>query len=175
MPVLSPGVVARTFGPPAACCCCCCCCLLLLLLKRVAQPWTLKGGVKPRQGKPSSVITHLTFGLFPQVPLLLFCCCECSCISPPTAPAVDASIRPLPCCPPDRRLVVKSVKASALLRSEGPTPSPSAAKPHACHRLPARKSAGTTTATPAAPQPGPQRGRKSPMTTSAVYRRLGPA
>ena len=39
---------------------CCCCCLLLaacclLLLKRVAQPWTLKGGVKPRQGKPGSV------------------------------------------------------------------------------------------------------------------------
>ena len=39
----------------------CCCCLLLLLLaaccllKRVAQPWPLKGGVKPRQGKPSSV------------------------------------------------------------------------------------------------------------------------
>ena len=31
----------------AACCC---------LLKRVAQPWPLKGGVKPRQGKPSSVI-----------------------------------------------------------------------------------------------------------------------
>ena len=27
---------------------------LLLLLKRVAHPWTLKGGVKPRQGKPSS-------------------------------------------------------------------------------------------------------------------------
>ena len=41
-----------------ACCCCllllACCCLLLL--KRVAHPWTLKGGVKPRQGKPSSVI-----------------------------------------------------------------------------------------------------------------------
>ena len=42
----------------------CCCCLLLLLLaacgwllqKRVAQPWPLKGAVKPRQGKPSSVI-----------------------------------------------------------------------------------------------------------------------
>ena len=55
MPVLSRGVVARTFGPPAAaaaaCCCCCCCCLL----KRVAHPWPLKGGVKPRQGKPSSV------------------------------------------------------------------------------------------------------------------------
>ena len=32
----------------AACC--------LLLLTRVAQPWPLKGGVKPRQGKPSSVI-----------------------------------------------------------------------------------------------------------------------
>ena len=34
--------------------------LLLLLLKRVAQPWTLKGGVKPRQGKPSSVIKTRT-------------------------------------------------------------------------------------------------------------------
>ena len=31
--------------------------LLLLLLKPVAQPWPLRGGVKPRQGKPSSVIT----------------------------------------------------------------------------------------------------------------------
>ena len=31
----------------AACC--------LLLLKRVAHPWPLKGGVKPRQGKPISV------------------------------------------------------------------------------------------------------------------------
>ena len=36
----------------AACCCC--------LLKRVAQPWPLKGGVKPRQGKPSSVIKTRT-------------------------------------------------------------------------------------------------------------------
>ena len=36
----------------AACC--------LLLLKRVAHPWTLKGGVKPRQGKPSSVIKTRT-------------------------------------------------------------------------------------------------------------------
>ena len=35
---------------------CCCLLLLLLLLKRVAHPWPLKGGVKPRQGKPSSVI-----------------------------------------------------------------------------------------------------------------------
>ena len=35
-----------------------CCCLLLL--KRVAQPWTLKGGVKRRQGKPSSVIKTRT-------------------------------------------------------------------------------------------------------------------
>ena len=51
MPVLSHGVVARTFGALAACCL-----LLLLLLKRVAQPWPLKGGVKPRQGKPGSVI-----------------------------------------------------------------------------------------------------------------------
>ena len=36
------------------------CCLLLLaaaccLLKCVAHPWTPKSGVKPRQGKPSSV------------------------------------------------------------------------------------------------------------------------
>ena len=34
--------------------------LLLLLLKRVAHPWTLKGGVKPPQGKPSSVIKTRT-------------------------------------------------------------------------------------------------------------------
>ena len=47
---LSRGVGARTFYARAACCCC-----LLLLLKRVAQPWPLKGAVKPRQGKPSSV------------------------------------------------------------------------------------------------------------------------
>ena len=38
----------------AACCCC------LLLLKRVAHPWPLKGGVKPRQGKPSSVFKTQT-------------------------------------------------------------------------------------------------------------------
>ena len=46
----------------------CCCCLLLLLLaaccllllKRVAHPWPLKGGVKPRQGKPSSVMKTRT-------------------------------------------------------------------------------------------------------------------
>ena len=37
----------------AACCCCSCCCCCLL--KRVAHPRPLKGGVKPRQGKPSSV------------------------------------------------------------------------------------------------------------------------
>ena len=43
----------------------CACCLLLLLaaccclLKRVAQPWPLKGGVKPGQGKPSSVTSYL--------------------------------------------------------------------------------------------------------------------
>ena len=37
--------------------------LLLLLLKRVAHPWPLKGGVKPRQGKPSSVnISRLELG-----------------------------------------------------------------------------------------------------------------
>ena len=36
----------------AACC--------LLLLKRVAHPWTLKGDVKPRQGKPSSVMKTRT-------------------------------------------------------------------------------------------------------------------
>ena len=39
------------------CCCLLLLLLLLLLLKRVAHPWTLKGGVKPRQGKPSSVTT----------------------------------------------------------------------------------------------------------------------
>ena len=33
-------------------------CCFLLLLKRVAHPWSLKGGVKPRQGKPSSVIIN---------------------------------------------------------------------------------------------------------------------
>ena len=36
----------------AACC--------LLLLKRVAHPWPPKGGVKPRQGKHSSVIKTRT-------------------------------------------------------------------------------------------------------------------
>ena len=43
------------------------CCLLLLamllgllLLKRVAHPWPLTGGLKPQQGKPSSVITTRT-------------------------------------------------------------------------------------------------------------------
>ena len=56
MPVLSRGVVSRTFYAPAAPACCCCC---LLLLKRVAHPWPLKGGVKPRQGKPSSVRLEL--------------------------------------------------------------------------------------------------------------------
>ena len=55
MPVLTRGVVARTFYAPA-----CLLLLLLLLLKRVAQPWSLKGGVKPRQGKPSSVIQTRT-------------------------------------------------------------------------------------------------------------------
>ena len=55
MPVLCHGAVARTFGLPA-----CLLLLLLLLLKRAAHPWTLKGGVKPRQGKPSSVIKTRT-------------------------------------------------------------------------------------------------------------------
>ena len=41
--------------------CCCLLLLLLLLLKRVAHPWPLKGGVKPRQGKPSSVIVLYLF------------------------------------------------------------------------------------------------------------------
>ena len=36
------------------------CLLLLLLLKRVAHPWSLKSGVKARQGKPSSVIKTRT-------------------------------------------------------------------------------------------------------------------
>ena len=35
--------------------CCCLLLLLLLLLKRVANPWPLKSGVKRGQGKPSSV------------------------------------------------------------------------------------------------------------------------
>ena len=61
MPVLTHGLVTRTFYSPAAAAACCCCCCLLLLLKRVAHPWTLKGGVKPRQGKPSSV-TRLELG-----------------------------------------------------------------------------------------------------------------
>ena len=39
---------------------CCCCLLLLLLLKCVAHTWPLKGGVKLRQGKPSSVIKTRT-------------------------------------------------------------------------------------------------------------------
>ena len=34
--------------------------LPLMLAKTVAQPWPLKGGVKPRQGKPSSVIKTRT-------------------------------------------------------------------------------------------------------------------
>ena len=38
----------------------CCCLLLLMLLKRVAHPWPLKGGVKPGQGEPSSVIKTRT-------------------------------------------------------------------------------------------------------------------
>ena len=54
--VLSHRVFARTFGPPIAAACCYCCCLL----KCVAHPWTLKSGVKPRQGKPSSVNTIKT-------------------------------------------------------------------------------------------------------------------
>ena len=43
-----------------ACCCLLLLVLLVLLLKRVAHPWTLKGGVKPRQGKLSSVINTRT-------------------------------------------------------------------------------------------------------------------
>ena len=46
-------------GSKDFCTVCCCCVLLLWLLlllpKDIAHPWTLKGGVKPRQGKPSSV------------------------------------------------------------------------------------------------------------------------
>ena len=59
MPVLSRGVVARTFQAPACLLACLLLLLLLLLLKRVAHPWPLKGGVKPRQGKPSSVIIRI--------------------------------------------------------------------------------------------------------------------
>ena len=60
MPVSSHGVIARTFGSPvvadvvAAAAAACC------LLKFVAHPWTLKGGVKPRHGKTSSVIETRT-------------------------------------------------------------------------------------------------------------------
>ena len=44
----------------SCCCCCYCCCFLLLLLKCVAHPWTPKGGVKPLEGKPRSVIKTRT-------------------------------------------------------------------------------------------------------------------
>ena len=44
----------------SACLLACLLLLQLLLLKRVAHPWPLKGGVKPRQGKPSSVIKTRT-------------------------------------------------------------------------------------------------------------------
>ena len=37
-----------------------CCCCYLSLLKRVAQPWPLKAGVKPQHGKPSLVIKTRT-------------------------------------------------------------------------------------------------------------------
>ena len=57
---LGAGFDPRCRRKDFSCVCCCCCCLLLLLLKRVAHPWTLKGGVKPRQGKPSSVIKTRT-------------------------------------------------------------------------------------------------------------------
>ena len=60
MPVLSHGAAARTFGSPVACCLLAC----LLLLKCVAHPWTLKSGVKPRQGKPGSVNLDLAVPLF---------------------------------------------------------------------------------------------------------------
>ena len=60
MPLLSRGVVSRTFQAPAACLLLAAAACCLLLLKRVAQPWPLKGGVKPRQGKPSSVIKTRT-------------------------------------------------------------------------------------------------------------------
>ena len=39
------------------------CCCLLLLLECVAHPWTLKGGIKPGQGKPSSVIKRMQMGV----------------------------------------------------------------------------------------------------------------
>ena len=56
MPVLSRGVVAGTFYAPADAAAACC----LPLLKRVPHPWPLKDGVKPRQGKPSSVVKTRT-------------------------------------------------------------------------------------------------------------------
>ena len=57
MPVLTPWCGRKDF---CTFCCCLLLLLLLLLLKRVAQPWPLKGGVKPRQGKPGSVIKTRT-------------------------------------------------------------------------------------------------------------------
>ena len=56
MPVLTPWCGRKDF----LCACCLLLLLLLLLLKCVAHPWPLKGGVKPRQGKPSSVIKSRT-------------------------------------------------------------------------------------------------------------------
>ena len=47
----------RLLAAAAACCC---------SLKRVAHPWPLKGGVKPRQGKPSSVTRTVTSLCQPQ-------------------------------------------------------------------------------------------------------------
>ena len=56
-----PWCGRKDFWTASSCCCCLLLLLLLLLLlKRVAHPWTLKGGVKPRQGKPSSVIKTRT-------------------------------------------------------------------------------------------------------------------
>ena len=56
MPVLSHSADAGTFYSPVAVAAA----WLLLLLKCVAHPWTLKRGVKPRQGKPNSVIKTRT-------------------------------------------------------------------------------------------------------------------
>ena len=52
---LDAGFEPRCGRKDFLCACGCCCCLL----KCVAQPWPLKGGVKPRQGNPSSVIVLL--------------------------------------------------------------------------------------------------------------------
>ena len=57
---LDAGFEPRCGGKDFWTFCCLLLLLLVLLLKRVAHPWPLKGGVKPRRGKPSSVIKTRT-------------------------------------------------------------------------------------------------------------------